>query len=169
MPYFYPFDSYFEDYCQLDDEDMERYLFPIFDYQNDSAEVKFCRMTYMNYLVNVNLKRIAKCLGMPPITFYSARHSYASQLYHANVPIGLIAQNMGRNPSEIQTYLKDFDTINIVEANNKSLIVGQDLYKELAAKEEEKRHDKIRQQLKDSGDIEGLERYEAYLKWREEH
>ena len=76
---------------------------------------------------------------------------------------------MGRNPSEIQTYLKDFDTINIVEANNKSLIVGQDLYKELAAKEEEKRHDKIRQQLKDSGDIEGLERYEAYLKWREEH
>lgn len=103
------------------------------------------------------------------LLMHAARHSYASQLYHANVPIGLIAQNMGRNPSEIQTYLKDFDTINIVEANNKSLIVGQDLYKELAAKEEEKRHDKIRQQLKDSGDIEGLERYEAYLKWREEH
>ena len=106
---------------------------------------------------------------MPPITFYSARHSYASQLYHANVPIGLIAQNMGRNPNEIQTYLKEFDTQNIVEANNKSLIVGQSLFKELANKEEEKRQDEIREALKAKGDTEGLERYEAYLKWREEH
>ena len=169
MPYLNPFGSYFDDYDQLDDYDMERYLFPIFDHQNDSAEVKFCRMTYMNYLVNVNLKRIVKRLGMPPITFYSARHSYASQLYHANVPIGLIAQNMGRNPNEIQTYLKEFDTQNIVEANNKSLIVGQPLFKELANKEEEKRQDEIREALKAKGDNEGLERYEAYLKWREEH
>lgn len=75
MPYLNPFGSYFEDYDQLDEEDMERYLFPIFDHNNDDAETKFCRMTYMNYLVNVNLKRIAKRLGMPPMTFYSARHS----------------------------------------------------------------------------------------------
>ena len=169
MPYLNPFGSYFDDYSQLEDEDMERYLFPIFDHQNDSAEVKFCRMTYMNYLVNVNLKRIAKRLGMPPITFYSARHSYASQLYHANVPIGLIAQNMGRNPSEIQTYLKEFDTINIVDANNKSLIVGQDIFKEFSAKEEEKHQDEIREALKAKGDTEGLARYEAYLKWKSEH
>ncbi|MBD5214992.1 MAG: integrase [Bacteroidales bacterium] len=169
MPYLNPFGSYFDDYCQLEDEDMERYLFPIFDHNNDSPEVKFERMTYMNYLVNVNLKRIAKRLGMAEITFYSARHSYASQLYHANVPIGLIAQNMGRNPSEIQTYLKEFDTINIVEANNKSLIVGQDLFKEISAKEEEKHQDEIREALKAKGDTEGLERYEAYLKWKAEH
>ena len=45
MPYLNPFGSYFDDYSQLEDEDMERYLFPIFDHQNDSAEVKFCRMT----------------------------------------------------------------------------------------------------------------------------
>lgn len=76
---------------------------------------------------------------------------------------------MGRNPSEIQTYLKEFDTINIVEANNKSLIVGQPIFKELAEKEQEKRHDAIRESLKESGDIEGLERYESYLKWREEN
>jgi|GEM_PF-4145878 len=76
---------------------------------------------------------------------------------------------MGRNPNEIQTYLKEFDTQNIVEANNKSLIVGQSLFKELANKEEEKRQDEIREALKAKGDTEGLERYEAYLKWREEH
>ena len=101
--------------------------------------------------------------------FHFTRHSYASMLYHANVPIGLIAQNMGRNPSEIQTYLKEFDTINIVEANNKSLIVGQDFFKEISEKEEEKHQDEIREALKAKGDNEGLERYEVYLKWREEH
>ncbi|MFK2243878.1 hypothetical protein ACIXOF_20635 [Bacteroides fragilis] len=126
-------------------------------------------MTYMNYLVNVNLKRIAKRLGMPPMTFYSARHSYASQLYHANVPIGLIAQNMGRNTSEIETYLKEFNVNSIVSANNKSLIVGQDLFKEMAKKQEKERQDNIREVLMANGNVEELERYEAYLKWREEH
>lgn len=169
MPYLNPFSSYFFDYDQLDDEDMEKYLFPIFDHNNDSAETKFGRMTYMNYLVNVNLKRITKRLGMPPITFYSARHSYASQLYHANVPIGLIAQNMGRNPSEIETYLKEFNTNSIVAANNKSLIVGQDIFKEVARKREGERHDNIREALKANGTIDELERFEAYLKWREEN
>lgn len=168
-PYLNPFDSYFDEYSEIEGEDLERYLFPIFDHHNDSAEVKFGRMTYANYLVNVNLKRIAKRLGMPPITFYSARHSYASQLYHADVPIGLIAQNMGRNPSEIQTYLKEFDINNIVAANNKSLMVGQEIFKKMSRKQEEEHQDKIREALKAADDIEGLARYEAYLKWRGEH
>ncbi len=54
---------------------------------------------------------------MKPITFYPARHTYASALYHANVPMGLIAQNMGRNPAEIETYLKDFDRDSVIDAN----------------------------------------------------
>ena len=83
------------------------YVFPIYSEQDDTPEKRFGRMTYANYLVNVNLKRIAERLGMKPLTFYSARHTYASALYHANVPMGLIAQNMGRNPAEIETYLKD--------------------------------------------------------------
>lgn len=103
------------------------------------------------------------------MTFYSARHSYASQLYHANVPIGLIAQNMGRNTSEIETYLKEFNVNSIVSANNKSLIVGQDLFKEMAKKQEKERQDNIREVLMANGNVEELERYEAYLKWREEH
>ncbi len=169
MSYLNPFGSYFEEYCQIEDEDKERYLFPIFDHHNDSSEVRFGRMTYMNYLVNVNLKRIAARLGIPPITFYSARHSYASRLYHSNVPIGLIAQNMGRNPSEIQTYLKEFDTYNIVEANSKTTVVGLDNFKRIKQMADEKRHDEIRESLKSKGDLEALEKYESYLKWLEEH
>lgn len=53
------------------------------------------------------------------LTFYSARHTYASRLYHADVPLPLIAQNMGRNPAEIETYLKEFDTDRIISANKR--------------------------------------------------
>lgn len=169
LPYLNPFGTYFDDYFQIEGEDTERYLFPIFDYNNDSPEVKFRRMTYMNYMVNVNLKRIAKRLGMPSITFYSARHSYASQLYHANVPIGLIAQNMGRNPTDIQTYLKEFDIQNIVDANKKSLIVGQDTFIEYAEKKEKERNDDIIATLTEKGDENLLQSFKAYLKWKEEN
>lgn len=168
-PYLNPFGSYFDDYSQLEEEDYERYIFPIFDHNDDSPEKKFGRMTYVNYMVNVNLKRIAARLGLPPITFYSARHSYASQLYHANVPIGLIAQNMGRNPADIETYLKEFDAQNIVEANSKSLIFGQELYKAEHQKAIEQRYDSIRAELKAKGDYEVLKNFEDFLKWKEEH
>ena len=136
---------------------MEDYIFPIFDKDNDSEEKKFGRMTYMNYLVNVNLKRIAKRLGLADgITFYSARHSYASALYHANVPMGLIAQNMGRNTSEIETYLKEFDVENIYRANLKLFVSEQDEYKD---KVEELRNE-TRQKLKEQGRDKTLEWFE---------
>lgn len=34
-----------------------------------------------------------------------------------NVPMGLIAQNMGRNPAKIETYLKDFDRDSVIDAS----------------------------------------------------
>lgn len=170
MPYLNPFGSYFEDYYELDDEDKERYVFPIFDHNNDLPEKKFSRMTYVNYMVNVNLKRIVKRLGLSEdITFYSARHSYASSLYHANVPIGLIAQNMGRNPAEIETYLKEFDVENILKANSRSLVVGQEEFKLIRAAKEKEREDNIRRELQEKGDVEALERYEGFLRWKAEH
>lgn len=170
MSYLNPFNSYFEEYCQLDDADKERYVFPIFDHYNDAPDKKFSRMTYVNYMVNVNLKRIAKRLGLSEdITFYSARHSYASSLYHANVPVGLIAQNMGRNAAEIETYLKEFDVENILKANSRSLVVGQEEFKQIRAAKEKERTDNIRKELQEKGNVEALERYEAFLRWKEEH
>jgi len=103
----------------------DKYIFPIFF--NDDPEHKFGRMTYANYLVNLNLKRIAERVGLSTqsLTFYSARHSYASMLYHSDVPISLIAQNMGRNSADIETYLKEFDTNRIIDANNKIWHINQ--------------------------------------------
>ena len=83
------------------------------------------------------------------LTFYSGRHSYASALYHANVPMGLIAQNMGRNPAEIETYLKEFDNENIYDANLKLYLSEQPEYKDII----EKSRDEARKKLKEEGKL----------------
>lgn len=134
-----------------DDEVDDMYVFPIYSEQDDTPEKRFGRMTYANYLVNVNLKRIAERLGMKPLTFYSARHTYASALYHANVPMGLIAQNMGRNPAEIETYLKDFDRDSVIDANQYLYVTSTDAYKEgKKARRERRRIERVIDKLDDT-------------------
>ena len=126
-PYTHPFT---EGLKGLSDEEYDNsYVFPIFTNADDTASKKFGRMTYATYLVNYNLKRVCKRLGIEGVTFYSARHSYASNLYHSNVSMGLIAQNMGRNPADIEVYLKEFEDENIIEANKLSYITEQPEYK----------------------------------------
>ena len=115
-----------------EEEQDETYVFPIYSAADDTPSKKFGRMNYATYLVNNNIKRVGEKLGIKGITFYSARHSYASNLYHNNVSIGLIAQNMGRNPAEIETYLKEFEDVNIIKANELSYLTGQPEYKEAA-------------------------------------
>lgn len=154
MPYLYPFGSYIDEERVLSEDELDDYIFPIFDKDNDTEDKKFSRMAYMNYLVNVNLKRIARRLRLSDgITFYSARHSYASALYHANVPMGLIAQNMGRNPAEIETYLKEFDNENIYNANLKLYLSEQPEYRDII----EKSRDEERKRLKEEGKLGRLE------------
>lgn len=94
------------------------FVFPI--YFDDDAQRRFERITYANNVINQGVQRAAKRIGLSrKLTFYSARHTYASRLYHADVPLPLIAQNMGRNPAEIETYLKEFDTDRIISANKR--------------------------------------------------
>lgn len=157
MPYLYPFGSYIDGERGLSGNELEDYIFPIFDRDNDTEDKKFSRMAYMNYLVNVNLKRIARRLRLSDgITFYCARHSYASALYHANVPMGLIAQNMGRNPAEIETYLKEFDNENIYNANLRLYLSEQPEYRYII----EKSRDEERKRLKEEGKLGMLEMLE---------
>ena len=139
LPYTLPFT---EGLKGLSDEEYDdTYVFPIFADMDDTPSKKFGRMTYATYLVNYNLKRVGERLGIEGITFYSARHSYASNLYHSNVPMGLIAQNMGRNPAEIETYLKEFEDENIVKANELSYITGQPQF--IAAKKKKPKNKEL--------------------------
>ena len=139
IPYLNPFGSYIDG--NEDEDELEEYVFPIYDKDNDDEYVKFGRMKYATYLVNVNLKRVAEKVGIDnDITFYSARHSYASNLYHSNVPVGLIAQNMGRNPADIDTYLKAFDKNKIIEANEKAHIIGNEEF--MTIRKEQRRRER---------------------------
>lgn len=95
------------------------FVFPI--YLDEDPVHQFERINYANNVINRCLQRVAEHIGLTrKITFYAARHTYASRLYHADVPLPLIAQNMGRNPAEIETYLKEFDTDRIIDANKRT-------------------------------------------------
>ena len=135
-PFLQPFiDCIDENLSEEEFNDM--YVFPIYSSQDVTEHQKYCRRRYAIYLINHNLQIVSERLGIGRITFYSARHSYASILYHADVAEGLIAQNMGRSIKDIETYLKEFDDEKILEANRKALLYGQDAFiqaKEAAAK-----------------------------------
>ena len=130
MPFLLPFTDNLKGLT--DEEQDDTYVFPIYSAQDNTPSKKFGRMTYATYLINNNIKRVGEKLEIKGITFYSARHSYASNLYHNNVPIGLIAQNMGRNTAEIETYLKEFEDENIIKANELSYLTEQPEYKDAA-------------------------------------
>lgn len=128
LPYLLPFTDGLKG--MTEEEENETYVFPIYSAADDTPSKKFGRMNYATYLINNNIKRVGEKLGIKGITFYSARHTYASTLYHNNVAIGQIAQNMGRNIADIETYLKDFEDESIIKANELSYLTEQPEYKE---------------------------------------
>lgn len=170
IPYLNPFGSYING-CE-DEDELEEYVFPIYDKDNDDEYVKFGRMNYATYLVNVNLKRVAEKVGIGGgITFYSARHSYASNLYHSNVPVGLIAQNMGRNPADIETYLKEFDKTKIIAANEKAFVTGQDEFRLAWEEQKKKQRSELHEQKTDTAQVqtpvEKIDRKESLKRLKE--
>ena len=170
IPYLNPFGSCING-CE-DEDELEEYVFPIYDKDNDDEYVKFGRMNYATYLVNVNLKRVAEKVGIGGgITFYSARHSYASNLYHSNVPVGLIAQNMGRNPADIETYLKEFDKTKIIAANEKAFVTGQDEFRLAWEEQKKKQRSELNEQKTDTAQVqtpvEKIDRKESLKRLKE--
>ena len=170
IPYLNPFGSCING-CE-DEDELEEYVFPIYDKDNDDEYVKFGRMNYATYLVNVNLKRVAEKVGIGGgITFYSARHSYASNLYHSNVPVGLIAQNMGRNPADIETYLKEFDKTKIIAANEKAFVTGQDEFRLAWEEQKKKQRSELNEQKFDTAQVqtpvEKIDRKESLKRLKE--
>ena len=170
IPYLNPFGSCVNG-CE-DEDELEEYVFPIYDKNNDDDYVKFGRMNYATYLVNVNLKRVAEKVGIGGgITFYSARHSYASNLYHSNVPVGLIAQNMGRNPADIETYLKEFDKTKIIAANEMAFVTGQDEFRLAWEEQKKKQRSELNEQKTDTAQVqtpvEKIDRKESLKRLKE--
>lgn len=62
----------------------------------------------------------------PKLTYYHARHSYATELINKNVPLNDLATLLGRNIQNIQTYIKQVQSvehlIKVISANDKITI-----------------------------------------------
>ena len=92
------------------------YFFPVFTKQMTEIEV-FKKKQILQVMLNRKLKQFAKKIGInDDITFYTARHSFASILNWNNVNPSLIAQMMGRDVADIQVYLKQFNDNQIIES-----------------------------------------------------
>lgn len=97
----------------IDDDD---YFFSVFSKEMSEIEV-FKKKQILQVMLNRKLKSFAKKIGInDDITFYTARHSFASILNWNNVNPSLIAQMMGRDAADIQVYLKQFNDNQIIES-----------------------------------------------------
>ena len=73
--------------------------------------------------VNRGLKQLAKLMGIPGLTMYTARHSWATIAHSKGVPVSVISDAMGHD-SEATTriYLAELDTAVVDQAN--ALVLG---------------------------------------------
>lgn len=86
----------------------DAYLFPFLNDTMD-AEMKHSRVQSFVHNMNKNLKKICKELGIPSITTYSARHTFATILKNSGVSAEFISEALGH--SDLKTtknYLDSF-------------------------------------------------------------
>lgn len=102
-----------------------KYLFPIitddkeFSYQAHRSLVRY------NYL----LKKICKKLGIPAVTSYVIRHSWASYAYQEEVKLPVIAKALGHTQtSTTQIYIKGPEDDKVAEANSIVLSRFKDVF-----------------------------------------
>ena len=96
----------------------EEYLFPIVKSENE-------REAYLQYRISMAyhnrlLKRISKMLGLERgLTFYVARHSWATLARDSDVPISVISAGMGHSSERTtQIYLRQLENRLIDNANH---------------------------------------------------
>lgn len=94
------------------------YLLPVITRQGDNEHVQYCNALH-HY--NRKLKIIARMIHLEgKLSFYVARHTWATAAKNSNVPLSIISQGMGHD-SETTTriYLASLDNGLIDDANKK--------------------------------------------------
>lgn len=106
----------FNGHFNPDSIENDDYFFPVFSKGMTEIEV-FKKKQILQVLLNRKLKQFAKKIGInDDITFYTARHSFASIMNWNGINPSLIAQMMGRDVADIQVYLKQFNDNQIIES-----------------------------------------------------
>lgn len=98
------------------------YLFPVLDSTlTDDATLY---NGYLNALrcFNSDLEELAELLfsGLVKISSYTARHSWATLMFHMGTPVGIICEALGHSSIRVtETYLKPFENEKVDKANKK--------------------------------------------------
>jgi integrase len=96
------------------------YIFPIlYKKRHQTATSIYNRIKKINREVNTNLKEIASMIGIDAdITFYVARHTFATVLKRKGLPTPVIQEMMGHDSEKTtQIYLDDFDNEVLYDAS----------------------------------------------------
>lgn len=101
-----------------------KYVFPILLKENMTPTQVLNRKHKKLKRINADLKKIAEVLGIDTsISFYTARHSYATNLKNLGASVEKISQSMGhKNVAITMSYLKAFDDEEIDKENEKLLM-----------------------------------------------
>lgn len=106
----------FNGHFNPDSIENDDYFFPVFSKEMTEIEL-FKKRQVLQNMSNRKLKQFAKKVGInSDITFYTARHSFASIMNWNGINPSLIAQMMGRDLADIQVYLKQFNDNQIIES-----------------------------------------------------
>lgn len=79
------------------------FVFPIID-KNQSIKEQEKKVSNFSYYCNRYLKYVCKELSLPIITFYGARHAFATHALNAGVPLVDVAKMMGNSVEMIQKH-----------------------------------------------------------------
>ncbi len=92
------------------------YLLPILQTDPDNSRIAYKNISYN---INRKLKIIARMAKIDiPLTFYCARHTWASIAHSEGIPITIISEGMGhRSENTTRIYLASLDSSTIDKAN----------------------------------------------------
>ena len=88
----------------------DTYLFPFLK-GNESAIDERRIVKNVTHLLNDNMQKIGKKLGIEGISTYTARHSFATVLKRSGANVAFISESLGHNDVRVtENYLDDFET-----------------------------------------------------------
>lgn len=91
------------------DTSSDSYVFPILE-DGLSAEEEFLRVKYFTRFVNQHMKKLVKALGLPDISTYWARHSFATNAIRNGASMELIQESLGHGDLRTtMTYFAGFE------------------------------------------------------------
>lgn len=88
----------------------DNYIFPVLDHRDKSDEKIFIKKNNFNREINKRMKAVGEALGIPGISTYTARHSYATVLKRSGANIAYISETLGHNELKTtEAYLAAFE------------------------------------------------------------